>query len=224
MKNLPFLPLILILLSACMSSPKPVASQTASAHMVGTVQWTKTPVPSTTPTATSTLTPLPPMIRLLDVFFFDTFDKASTSKVVLERGQQYWVILSGTYSHWVSEQWSKYGVCWGSAEPLPMFPSPNRTNGQVGADPYYRFAHPNRVGDCENGKTQGVPGPLNEVLISVDGGAHFAAFIPTIQQYREDHTYIYAVEGQGYQLIIKHADSYPDDNYGQIFIVIEEIS
>lgn len=224
MKNLLFLLLFLMLFSACVPSPEPVASPTVSANIVHTDNWTKTPAPTTTPTATNTLTPVPPKIRLLDAFFFDTFDKASTSKVVLERDQQYWVILSGTYSHWFSEQWSKYGVCWGTAEPLPMFPSPNRKNGQVGADPYYRFAHPNRVGDCENGKTQGTPGPLNEVLISLDGGAHFAAFIPTIQQYREDHTYIYAVKGQGDQLIIRHGDSYLDDNYGQIFIVIEEIN
>jgi hypothetical protein len=158
---------------------------------------------------------LPP----LDVFFYDTVDLSSTSKVVLNEGQKYRIILSGTYSFWGPEQWTDQGVCIrGESEPLPMFPSPGKTNGPVGADPFYRFARP-FYGACE--KLLDSSETVSPLMFSLDGGKNYSIPVPMAAKYREDHTYTYTVIGQGYPLKVRLDDAPLDDNYGQIFVVID---
>jgi hypothetical protein len=193
---------------------------------------TDTPTPTETPTPTATVRPthtptiVPPMISLLDAFLYDTIDLATTSKVVLNRGEKYWIIMSGTYSLWDPDFWYTQGVCYGKTESRPMFPSPKRVNGQVGADPFRRFAIPYYPGTCENGKL-GIPGGItSQMMFSLDGGENYSIAIPTIAQYREDHTYLYEVTGQGHPLMIKLSDdiNFYEDNTGQILIIIEQIN
>ena len=156
-----------------------------------------------------------------DAFFYDTVNQSSTSKVVLNEGQEYQIIMSGTYSLWVPVQWTAQGVCiLGESELSPLFPSPLRWNGQVGADPFYQFARP-FYGGCEN-RTLDSSETISAVMFSLDGGKSYSIPIPLIAKYREDHTYIYEVNGQGYPLKVKLDDAVLDDNYGQILIVIEE--
>jgi len=129
--------------------------------------------------------------------------------------------MSGTYSLWIPEQWSDQGVCIrGKSEFRPMFPSPGKRNGQVGADPYYRFARP-FYGNCdykiEPGET------ISAIMFSLDGGRTFSIPIPVVPQYREDHSYVYEVIGQGYPLKVRLDDTPLDDNYGQILVMIDRI-
>ena len=77
----------------------------------------------------------------LDAFFYDSDEQSSASKIVLEKGGKYQVTMSGTFSYWVKQQWTDPGVCIrGKVELRAMYPSPMKTNGPVGADPFYRFA------------------------------------------------------------------------------------
>jgi hypothetical protein len=160
------------------------------------------------------------LLQPFDAFFYDTVDQSSTSKVVLNDGQKYRIIMSGTYSLWVPEQWTAPGVCIrGESEPFPMFPSPGKKNGPVGADPFYRFARP-FYGACE--KLIDPSETISPIMLSMDGGKNYSIPVPMIAQYRKDHAYIYEVIGQGYPLKVKLDDAVLDDNYGQIIIMIEK--
>jgi len=223
-----------MLLVACAPSPLEVASQTAEANTSIAMNWTKTLSPTLTPTATNiptstaTATPIPPKITILDAFFYDTATKSAASKFVLEPNKKYWVILSGTYSHWVAQPWLGYNLCWGTSEPQPMFLSPRNGNGPVGSDPYQAFGEPGGVGyskdECESRGSTLTSMPSTAIRLSLDGGISFAQPIPAIQEIRADHTYAYAVIGQGHPLAIR-IDDYPlEDNHGQIFVVIQQIN
>ena len=160
------------------------------------------------------------LLQPFDAFFYDTVIQSSTSKFVLNGGQKYRIIMSGTYRLWVPEQWTAQGVCIrGKSELRPMFPSPLRTNGPVGADPYYRFARP-FYGACE--KILDSSETISAMMFSLDGGKSYSLPIPIIAEYREDHTYKYAVIGQGYPLKVMLDDAVLNDNYGQIIIIVEE--
>jgi hypothetical protein len=160
------------------------------------------------------------LLPLYDAFYYDTADQSSTSKVVLYQGQKYRITMSGTYSLWVPQQWTDPGVCIrGKSEPFPMFPSPGKSNGPVGADPFYRFARP-FYGPCE--KLLDPSEKISAMMFSVNGGNNYSIPVPVIAQYRKNHTYIYEVVGQGYPLKIKLDDAVLNDNYGQIFIMIEK--
>jgi hypothetical protein len=232
MKYLPLLLLSVVLLAACQPSLEEVVGQTADANTAIAINWTKTPTTTPTSTATNiptnTSTPIPPKITILDTFFYDNVSTSATSKVTLQRGEKYWVILSGTYSHWASQVWTGYRLCWGSSEPQPMFPSPNKTNGPVGSDSYHAFGEPGGPAfpreNCEMREEIHTQAALSAIRISVDGGTSFSYPTPTVQEIRADHTYLYAIIGQGYPLTIKIEDNPRDDNHGQIFVIIEQIN
>jgi hypothetical protein len=160
------------------------------------------------------------IIQLHDAFYYDTVDQSSTSKVVLYQGQKYWINLAGTYSQWFPPQWTDSGVCIrGKAELLPMFPSSGKTNGMVGADPFYRFARP-FYGPCQ--KITDASETISPVMFSLDGGNTYSIAMPVIAKYRQDHAYRYEVIGQGYPLRVRLDDAPLEDNYGQLFITIEK--
>lgn len=160
------------------------------------------------------------ILQLHDAFNYDTVDQSSTSKVVLYQGRKYRITMSGTYSQWVPAQWTDRGVCIrGKAESLPMFPSPGKPNGPVGADPFYRFARP-FYGPCQ--KIADPSETVSPMMFSLDGGNTYSISVPVIARYRQDHTYNYEVIGQGYPLKVRLDDAVLDDNYGQLFITIEE--
>jgi hypothetical protein len=160
------------------------------------------------------------LLQPFDVFFYDTVSQSSTSNGVLNRSLKYEIIMSGTYSLWVPEQWTAQGVCIrGNSEPQPMFSSPLRTNGPVGADPFYRFARP-FYGPCQ--ELVDPSETISAMMFSLDGGKSFSIPIPIIAEYREDHTYVYEVIGQGYPLKVRLDDAALNDNYGQILIIIDE--
>jgi len=100
-------------------------------------------------------------------------------------------------------------------------PSPGVTNGQVGADPEFRFAHPNQSGGCSNGELFSSNDGVSWIRFSLDNGIDFPNPYPINKNYRDDHTYEYSVIGRGYQLIVRFDDSKYDDNYGQIKIIID---
>jgi Bacterial SH3 domain len=160
------------------------------------------------------------LVQLKDAFFYNTVDQAVTSNAVLYQGQRYRISMSGTYSQWGPEQWTNSGVCIrGQAELLPMFPSPGKTNGPVGADSFYRFARP-FYGPCQE-----VTDPaetVSPVMFSLDGGNTYAISVPSLAKYREDHKYRYEVIGRGYPLNVRLDDAPLEDNYGQLFITIED--
>lgn len=222
MKNFLLLTLLFIVLTACGPSHEVTAGQTAIAGTNVASNWTKTPTATLTPTATITPTPVPPKIIVLDSFFYDTADESAASKVVLQYGKTYWIILSGTFSVWYSGQWA-LGMCWGTSEPRPMFPSLNKSNGRVGEDPFYAFGHPNQGGGCVNGKLVNASAGLSKIMLSVDE-ENFFIVNPTVNGYREDHTYLFSRVGQGHPLAIKLDDTPLSDNYGQIFVVVEQIN
>jgi hypothetical protein len=162
------------------------------------------------------------ILQRLDAFFYDTVDQNSSSQAVLDEGQKYRITMSGTYSLWNPKQWSDAGVCIrGKSEPCPMFPSPLKTNGRVGADPYYRFSRP-FYGPCQ---WQLEPDEtISTMMFSLDGGNNYSIPVPLSAAYREDHIYTYVVIGQGYPLKVKLDDAVLNDNYGQIFVTVEKIN
>ncbi len=161
------------------------------------------------------------LVQPLEWFFYDSVNQSSTSKTVLSMGQKYRVTMAGTYSIWFREQWTSPGVCIrGESEPLPMFPTPLKTNGPVGADPYYRFARP-FYGPCQEPTDSSEM--ISPIMLSLDGGNTYSLAVPVVAKYREDHTYTYVVMGRGYPLKVRLDDVPLDDNYGEFIILIEKI-
>jgi len=233
MKYFPLVLLFLLLSVACQPSLQVVASQTAIANTAIALNWTKTPPATLTPTATNiptnTSTPVPPKITILDAFTYDTVSTSASSNAVLQPNEKYWVVLSGTFSHWAPQGWTGYRLCWGTSEPEPLFPSPNKLNGPIGSDPYHVFAEPGGSnipkGRCELREAALTSKSARSAIqLSIDGGTSFNPLTPTPEEIRADHTYLYAIIGQGQPLIIKIADDPHNDNYGQIFIIIEQIN
>ena len=165
-----------------------------------------------------TPTPIP---QSSETIYLDTRNISVKSKIVLLYGRPYRITMSGTYSHYVAEHWIRYGLCWGKSELKPFFPSPDVTNGQVGADPEYRFAHPNYSGGCSNGKLFTPNDGVSWIVFSLDNGGDFPNPDPISKGYREDHTYVYSIFGRGFPLIVRLNDDPYEDNYGQIKINID---
>ena len=144
---------------------------------------------------------------------------ATATGPVLANGQQYTITITGTFSYWPASQWVNHGVCVGSAEDMPMFPSPGTTNGKVGVDSGWHFAAPGDAGDCS-----GTTYPrIGHIEISLDGGvtnpevgADDAGAAPNA-----GHVYHYAVVGQGQAVVVSINDAKTTDNYGILKISIE---
>lgn len=148
----------------------------------------------------------------LDLFVADG-STASATGPVLEDGVAYQVEVQGTYSIWGSTLWSA-GSCGGAPEDEPMFPSPGGANGTVGVDAGFYFAVPDGSALCSGP----VPRASNSLDFSVDGGATYAdpepIGAPTAPD--PDHTYRFALVGQGLPVQVKREDSPSDDNYGRL--------
>ncbi len=161
------------------------------------------------------------LLQPLDAFFYDTVDQSAASNVVLKIRHKYRIIMSGTYSLWGPQQWTDQGVCiQGDSELHPMFPSAGKTNGRVGADPYYHFARP-FYGPCQ--KPRDPSETISAMMFSLDGGSNYSIPTPVIAEYRDDHTYRYVVTGRDFPLRVKLDDAVLADNYGQILTMIEAI-
>ncbi len=159
----------------------------------------------------------------MDAFFYDTVEQNAGSAVTLKQREEYRIILAGTYSLWIPNQWTDRGVCiWGKSDPGPMVSSPGITNGRVGLDPYAVFARPFYRNDCYDPNLVPVNERISRIMISLDGGVDYAILTPVETGYRENHTYVYSVTGEGYPIKIRLDDAVLDDNYGQIFVMIEK--
>ncbi|GAP13094.1 hypothetical protein LARV_00836 [Longilinea arvoryzae] len=164
------------------------------------------------------------IVRPLDGFLYDTTDESSTSTIILEQEEKYRIILAGTYSLWIPSQWTDPGVCiWGKSDPSPMILSRGKPNGRVGLDPFVVYARPFYRNDCQDPNLVPAEERISRIAISLDGGVDYSIPRPVEAVYRTNHTYVYTVTGEGYPLKIRLDDPVLNDNYGQIFVMIERI-
>ena len=160
----------------------------------------------------------------LDAFIYDTADQSAGSEVTLKQREKYRIILAGTYSLWAPDQWTNPYICiWGKSEPAPMLPSLGKMNGRVGLDPFVVFARPFYRNDCNDPNLVPAVERISRIMISLDDGIDYAILSPVETGYRENHTYVYPITGEGYPIKIRLDDAVLDDNYGQIFVMIEKI-
>lgn len=160
----------------------------------------------------------------LDAFLYDTADQNSASTIVLENEVKYRVILAGTYSLWIPGQWTDKGVCiWGKYDPSPLILSVGRPNGRVGLDAFAVYGRPFYRSDCADPNLVPAEERISRIMISLDGGADYAILKPVEAAYRQNHTYLYTVSGEGFPLNIRLDDAVLGDNYGQLLIMIERI-
>lgn len=165
---------------------------------------------------------------MLETFMHNSRAAQTASTTVLETGRSYLVSIQGTFSFFPPARWGKWEegnatkLCYGLAEPEPLFPSPDRENGIVGADAEYNFALPVYPGGCEGGPTGSIePTPLTNVQLSIDAEPVFEKFESTNATINPWHKYQYLIDGKGYPLIVKVSDSTTGDNYGQLKLSIE---
>lgn len=104
-----------------------------------------------------------------------------------------------------------------------MLASPGRMNGRVGLDPFVVFARPFYRNDCYDPNLVPAAERVSRIMISLDGGIDYAILSPVETGYRENHTYVYPVTGEGYTIKIRLDDAVMDDNYGQLFVMIEKM-
>jgi hypothetical protein len=160
----------------------------------------------------------------IDAFTYDTVSQSAGSAVTLNLREKYRIILAGTYSLWISTQWTDLYVCiWGKSEPAPFLPSPGKVNGRVGLDPSVVFARPFYRDDCQDPNLVPAAERVSRIMISLDGGVDYAILSPQESGYRENHTYVYPVTGEGFPIRVRLDDAVMDDNYGQIFVMIEKV-
>lgn len=164
------------------------------------------------------------LVLPMDAFTYDTVSQSAGSAVALKLREKYRIILAGSYSLWAPDQWTNPYVCiWGKSEPGPMLPSPGRINGRAGLDPFVVFARPFYRNDCQDPNLVPVAERVSLIMISLDGGIDYALLTPQESGYRVNHTYVYTVTGEGFPIRVKLDDAVMDDNYGQIFVMIEKI-
>lgn len=142
---------------------------------------------------------------------------ASATGPTLAVGQAARVKVEGTYSIWGEAMWDN-GVCEGSSEAAPAFPSAGSSNGQVGIDAEYYFAVPSGSALCDNP----YPWGAGEFKISLDGGADFDNPDPIVPLTGPvaGHVYEYDVVGQGHPIMFQRDDTNSGDNYGVLRITI----
>jgi hypothetical protein len=139
----------------------------------------------------------------------------------LAAGAQYYAIVQGTMSIWPRSDWKASGPICGADEAAPLFPSPGVTNGAVGWDAETVFAVP--PGVAFNGfACTATQIPFEAVAHSSGGfeislGPGFAHMTPVggaRTTPRADHTYTYALTGQGMPASFEFIDQPIDDDYG----------
>lgn len=159
-------------------------------------------------------------LTVVDAFEMDMYmpggGTATATGPTLEAGRTYVMTISGTYSIW-SDEWDG-GVCKGTAEDEPMFPSPGSANGVVGIDAEFYYAVPNGSALCG----MEIPRDTGDLDFSLDGGVTFDHPDPTppVSQPTPDHTYSWELVGQGHPIMFSRPDSPSDDNYGVLKITI----
>jgi len=164
------------------------------------------------------------LVLPMDAFTYDTVSQSAGSAITLKLREKYRIVLAGTYSLWAPDQWTNPYICiWGKSEPDPMLASPGRMNGRVGLDPFVVFARPFYRNDCYDPNLVPAAERVSRIMISLDGGIDYAILSPVETGYRENHTYVYPVTGEGYTIKIRLDDAVMDDNYGQLFVMIEKM-
>lgn len=142
---------------------------------------------------------------------------ASATGPMLAVGQAARVKVEGTYSIWGQSMWNS-GVCQGTSEPAPAFPSAGSSNGSVGVDAEYYFAVPSSSALC----SKSYPWGAGEFKISLDGGVDFDNPDPIVPLTGPvaGHVYEYEVVGQGHPIMFERDDTDSGDNYGVLRITV----
>jgi hypothetical protein len=154
-----------------------------------------------------------------ETFFLDTYEEANDgaagpvfSKVSLDAGRPYRITLHGTFSIW-----SNWASTCGSPEPLPIYPSPETSNGYAVFDAQFQFASPGPSCTAE------FPSSHTGIQFNLTGGADWAP-APADASVSADHHYTYIMMGQGASLGVRFIDYPTTDNYGRIRITVESIN
>lgn len=165
---------------------------------------------------------------MMETFQHNSAQNEGVSTTVLDSGRSYLITIQGTFSFWPPNQWGEWvdgnatHLCWGIAEQEPLFPTPEKTNGAVGADSEYHFAVPIYPSGCEGGPTDSIePVPIGNVQISLDAGAVYQKLESTNAIFSSRHKYQYLIDGTGNPLTITISDPGRRDNYGMLTLDIE---
>jgi hypothetical protein len=151
-----------------------------------------------------------------------------TTPEVLRAGVRYKVTVTGTYSLWVPSLMAvapppRWVVC-GTHEERPFFPSVGVENGRTGGDAEFLFARPRRSPACSAEASSALPQARATVRFSVDGAARFDIVAPdggVPSAPDAHHRYMYSVTGAGHPLTVAFADSFHQDNAGQLRVTVE---
>jgi len=160
---------------------------------------------------------------VIDSFFVNTRSSAPVSgNLPLVEGTEYWIEIDGTFSLWTNHWLS--GVCNGTPDPMPKYPSPGVTNGLVGVDPEYVFAAPIGSNLCSRILPYWIKGNETLIEINLNDTTGWINPIPVDTSYNTEHLYRYQVVGNNAPLQIRVVDSPINDNYGLLRIRIFSIS
>lgn len=89
---------------------------------------------------------------------------------------------------------------------------------EVSSDAYYLFAYPNGSPNCRDGTP--APVVLSLLLANLGAGDEAVHEILT-REFNERHVYQYRLIAAGNPLHMRVADPKFDDNYGQLWVIIE---
>ena len=141
----------------------------------------------------------------------------STDDLVLQAGVSYTISVDGTFSAWGN--WTNH-TC-GTPGYAPEYGSLNRPSTPVGDDAVFRFADPLDLAHCPKLATY-VSG-----LFQVDLGSGWQVFTPNggdpATPTTGTHSYVETVVGQGTKPQFRIIDWHPQDNDGELRIVVQPV-
>jgi hypothetical protein len=135
----------------------------------------------------------------------------------LTAGSWYVVKVQGTFAAWTN--WPSRRC--GKVEPAPMWRSEGVTDAPVGDDAEFRFAQPNlRKADCPSGQLPRRTGVFQILTDTAARWSHPAPIGGVPAKPTANHTYRYAVQGNGIAPRFRLKDWHTGDNNGRLMITV----
>lgn len=133
----------------------------------------------------------------------------------LTPGEYYVATVSGAFSYWPAYLYRPHSGIWQAVCGTPL----NSASGPVGMDAQFIFARPWSRRRCERHHLPVAWSGFQAGAASLSNWAH-PAILGSVNQPTANHTYSYALLGEGHPAAFRLKDTDTRDNYGKLTITV----